>query len=120
MSSNNSEDLFVFGQRLRFERERIGLTQAQLALKIDATSRTVGKYESGETEIKPSQIIELIKLGADLNYIFFGSRIPAGTQEPSGVYDRGDVDVLLNAYAHADDVGRAALMAVVALIKKSN
>lgn len=119
MSSNNNEDLFVFGQRLRFERERIGLTQAQFALKIEATSRTVGKYESGETEIKPSQIIEFIKLGADLNYIFFGSRVPLGTQEPIGIYDKGDVDVLLNAYAHTDEVGRKALMAVADLIKKT-
>lgn len=117
MSSINNEDLFVFGQRLRFERERIGLTQAQLAQKFDATTRTVGKYESGETEMKPSQIMELIKLGADLNYIFFGSRVPAGTCEPSCMYDRGDVDVLLNAYAHTDEVGRNALMAVVGLIK---
>lgn len=119
MSIEIKEDLFVFGQRLRSERERIGLTQAQFAHKIDATSRTVGKYESGETEIKPSQIATFLKLGADLNYLFFGSRAPLRTGEPDAAYNRGDVDVLLDAYAHADEVGRAALMAVVAVIKKT-
>lgn len=117
MSTEIEEDLFVFGQRLRFERERIGLTQAQFADEIKATTRTVGKYESGETEIKPSQIITFLKLGADLNYLFFGSRAPLKASEYESTYSRGDVDILLNAFAHADDVGRAALMAVVELIK---
>ena len=118
MSIEIYEDLFVIGQRLKSERERLGFTQAELGLKISATSRTIGKYETGETEARVSQLIKFRNLGADLNYIFTGSRKPTlVTGEPSAIYDRGDVDVLLDAYAHTDDIGRAALMAVAELLK---
>lgn len=57
--------------------------------------------------------------GADINYIFTGQRYGHSTKQVPGEYDRGDIDSLVEAYARTDDVGRAALMAVAALIKKS-
>ncbi len=105
---------------LKEERKRLGFSQADLAAKCGVSREMWGKYERGDSLPGAEVFQYLIKEGADVNYILTGSRVPIGTQEPSSVYNRGDVDILINAYAHADDVGRAALMAVVALIKKSN
>lgn len=120
MSTELSEYLFAIGQRLRSERERLGFTQAELGQKIDATSRTVGKYETGETEARVSQLLELKKLGADINYILFGSVPQLGISEPLASNSNRGLDLLLDAYAHADELGRAALMAVATLVAKDN
>lgn len=117
MSTELNEVLFVIGQRFKSERERLGFTQAELGNKLESTSRTIGKYESGETEARVSQLIEFMKLGADLNYIFTGSRVPLTTRQELAPYNVGEVNTLLNAYTHANNEGKAALMAVVTLIK---
>lgn len=119
MSTQIAEYLFAIGQRFKFERDRLGFTQAELGLKIDATSRTIGKYETGETEARVSQLVAFMKLGADVNYILFGTRVPIGVTQNDVAYDRGDVDILLDAFARTDDVGRAALMSVVQLISST-
>lgn len=115
MSTELSEDLFVIGQRFKSERERLGFTQAELGNKFDTTSRTIGKYETGETEAKTSQLIEFMKLGADLNYIFTGSRVPLVTRQ-----DASEIDTILDVYTKANDLGKRAIMGVVDLIKSLN
>lgn len=120
MSTEITEYLFAIGQRFKAERERLGFTQAQLGEKIDATSRTIGKYEIGETEARISQLLNFMKLGADINYILLGSRAGLVTGEPKASYQNAELDMILNAYAHADELGRAALVAVAAFAAKHN
>ncbi|MFA7351670.1 MAG: helix-turn-helix transcriptional regulator [Methylotenera sp.] len=109
----------TFLSRLKDERLRLKLTQQQAADICDISREVWVRYENGKN-IPGGEVLQKFTLaGADIAYICSGSRLPFGTKEPSSLYARGDVDVLLDAYAHTDDVGRAALMAVVALIKQS-
>jgi transcriptional regulator with XRE-family HTH domain len=44
------------GQRLRFRRSMLGLTQAQLAAKVGLTFQAIQKYERGENRISASRL----------------------------------------------------------------
>ena len=79
-----------FGERLRFVREKSGLTQAQLADKLNIkAARTIRKYESGETEPSFERLAIIAQtLSVSLDYLF-------GLSE----HDRPDDEkMLLQAY----------------------
>jgi len=120
MSTYKTEEIFSFGKRFREERERLGITQSKLGEALSTTGRTVAKYESGETEPKLSQLLIFSKLGADAGYILTGSRIGvAGTvAESLAGYARGDVDNLIDVFAHTDELGREALLSVAKALNK--
>ena len=61
-----------FGERMRSAREKCGLTQAQLAGKLNIKdARTIRKYESGETEPSFDRLVTIAKtLSVSLDYLF--------------------------------------------------
>lgn len=65
-----------WGARLREERERIGMTQAEVARKCGVTERTLRNWE---TSVRPPPITalkDLADLGMDSGYIVFGGGWP--------------------------------------------
>jgi transcriptional regulator with XRE-family HTH domain len=50
------------GAELKAARERLGLTQSQLASLMGASARTVGGWEQGERNGKPNTIPEPVAL----------------------------------------------------------
>lgn len=59
--------------RLRVERERLGLTQAQLALHLGVTRFTVANYESGSRMPTADQLRALGELGVDVAFLVMGA-----------------------------------------------
>lgn len=63
-----------FGKRLKEERERLGLTQAQFAQKCGVGRTAQFNYERGEREPSFSYMDAAEKLGVDIHYVFGGTR----------------------------------------------
>lgn len=110
-----STEFRVFmASRLREERERLGLKQAQMAELGSVPTRT---YQDWEREISTVSVEFLMAASAhnlDVLYVVTGRRTP---QVP-GVLSEEETD-LLSSYAQADDSGRAALQAVADLAKRA-
>jgi transcriptional regulator with XRE-family HTH domain len=69
--------MFVdIGQRLREERERLGLSQAAMATSTEVDRKTQLNYESGEREPKAEYLARAAKLGVDVQYVVTSVRTP--------------------------------------------
>lgn len=86
MSSDKSEKNCASGKRLKEERERIGLSQDEFALKLDTSRRTVGNWEGGNSAPDVFDLIEMGTLGMDTNYVVRGERAPLGVAQLSVAY----------------------------------
>ncbi len=63
-----------FCSRLREERERLGLTQAELASVVDSSNRTVHSWEQGVSAPNAHHLSAMQKCGFDLMYLISGCR----------------------------------------------
>ena len=63
--------LMSFATRLKEQRERIGLTQVDLATALGVTKGAVGNYETGASSPKAEILYQLFDiLHCDANYLF--------------------------------------------------
>ena len=71
-----------FGTRLREERERLGMTQAQLSEVAGVRRMAQGLYESGTRAPTVKYLAAIAGAGVDLQYALFGQRatVPAENQ----------------------------------------
>jgi len=65
-----------FGPRLREERERIGLNQAQLAALAGVQRLAQGLYESEARSPSIKYLMAIGESGVDLYFVLFGTRMP--------------------------------------------
>lgn len=64
----------TLGERLKNEREKLGLSQEQLGAIGGVKKLAQFRYESGETFPNAQYLTEVSKVGIDVNYILFGTR----------------------------------------------
>ncbi|CDG96495.1 Transcriptional regulator, XRE family [Xenorhabdus bovienii str. puntauvense] len=64
--------------RLRIERDKLGLTQSEMAKACGVAFRTYCDYEAGKTEPKASFFSQISELGADVMFILTGHRVAQG------------------------------------------
>lgn len=69
-------NLKLVGNRIREARERLGLTQEELAFRINKTQNSISTYESGTRSIRLTELDTLAKaLEVPISY-FFGDEYP--------------------------------------------
>ena len=93
------------GKQIRAGRERLGLTQGELAKQLGITKSAVGNYENEVSHPKEPVLYKLFQvLGCDANYLFAG-HYPAG---PAGVQAAltAEEEALLGCYRQLDDYSR--------------
>lgn len=81
-----------FGQRLAEERRRLGLTQAELALRVGIDAPRQSLYETGIRSLKAAYLASLAAVGIDLSYVLTGQRALPSSMPPLSAD-------LLHAYA---------------------
>lgn len=64
------------GERLRGERERLGMSQPKFAAIADTTKQTLFAWESGKTAPDGFQLEALARAGVDVLYVLTGDRDP--------------------------------------------
>lgn len=62
------------GERLKEERERLGMNQADFAALAGASKRAQVRYESGERNPDAEYLAGIAAAGADVQYIVTGKR----------------------------------------------
>lgn len=110
----------MIGERLKSERERLGLTQPEFAETAGAKKRTLIDWEKGVSSPTAVQLAALAAAGVDVLYVLTGQRaLESSALSP-------EQQALLAKYAAADDVGRKMAHRVLsptpdqeALVKKS-
>ena len=71
------------GNRLREERERIGLTQQELAARGGVAKKSQTNYELGKTDPAASYLGLIVHAGVDVLFVLTGQRsAPANTGDP--------------------------------------
>ena len=106
----------LFSVRLKNERIRLGLTQAEIANKCNISREMWGKYERGVALAGSEVLFSLAEIGVDVGYLFSGARsIGEITKEE---------EQLLEDYRESNEQGKEAiektakaLSAVAALTK---
>lgn len=73
-SQEESAEISMIGDRLREERERLGLNQPDFAAAAGAAKRTLIEWEKGSTSPTAVQLSALSKVGVDVLYVVTGSR----------------------------------------------
>ena len=81
----------ILGQRIRFFRDQIGLTQLQLAEKANISSKAVGRYENGN-RVPSVEIAQRIAtaLGISVNELLYPDAIK---ENPDSIKVKLPVDV---------------------------
>jgi transcriptional regulator with XRE-family HTH domain len=80
MQEENKKNFIAFGERLRFVREKLGLTQSEFASKLGfANYKAIGRFERGERLPNIEAIIRLVNLGNfNLHWLVTGKPSPDG------------------------------------------
>ncbi|SUA58046.1 helix-turn-helix domain-containing protein [Oligella urethralis] len=95
-------------ERLREERERLGLSQAAMAEVANVSVRSQSGWETGRNTPSTEAYQQWAKIGVDINYIITG--IPVGAL-PATL--PADEEMLLNAYRAAPVSVRNSALAVL-------
>lgn len=69
-----------YGEKIREERERIGLSQTEFGAATGVTKKTQGLYERGEREPDGSYLQAAAAAGCDVLYILTGRREQKATE----------------------------------------
>ncbi len=93
------------GDRLREERERLGLSQSEFAAKAGTTRKTQFNYETDARRPDADYLAALLGAGVDVLYVLSGQRL--GEVAASRAL-RPDQEALLDNYEHSDDIARQA------------
>lgn len=91
--------------RLRIERERLGLSQAAVYQRLVVSKGTYIKYESGETSPTARHLAVLDQMGFDIYFVVVGER---SANELGAEYSN-----LISAYSQCSDELRGAALAVL-------
>lgn len=65
----------TFGGRLFEERHRLQLSQAELAIAIGVSERSIGNYERGRRSPDAEQLLRLAAQGLDVYHVLTGKRV---------------------------------------------
>ncbi len=93
--------------RIKEERERLGLTQAEAGDRCGVSREIWGKYERGKAAPGGEVLFAFAQIGGDIQYILTGQRV-SGTLPPREA-------ALLDNYRHSDDQGKRTIESVAGL-----
>lgn len=108
MQHDGSKNCMTVHERLKEERERLGLTQPQMAAAAEVGKTTVINWEKGASSPSAVQLAALAPLGVDVLYVVMGQRTRVGLDPLSA-----EESALLDNYKHASPAGKEAARAVL-------
>lgn len=95
------------GERLRGERDRLGMSQQELADECGVTMRSQRNYEKDERQPDASYLLGLARAGADVMYVLTGER----SAPDKAAHLPADEQLLLEAYRGLPATARKTLLA---------
>jgi transcriptional regulator with XRE-family HTH domain len=101
------------GDRLRAERKRLGLGQAELGQLGDVKIQAQGLYESGERYPRADYLALIAQAGVDVQYVITGVA-SASTYSERNAHSHDEQRLLL-AFRKLDEAGRASFLMVISM-----
>jgi transcriptional regulator with XRE-family HTH domain len=98
----------MIGERLKYERERLGMTQPDFADAAGTKKRTLIDWEKGVSSPTAVQLSALSTIGVDVLYVLTGQRAQSVTAAPALSREE---EVLLDNYRNSPPAGQAAIKA---------
>lgn len=102
------EQYFDIGERLRLERERLGLSQTTFAGVVNATKGSQINWEKGKTSPDAACLQGWAKIGVDIAYVVTGASASYSDSRMSA-----DETVLLDSYRSANQTVRNTALTVL-------
>jgi transcriptional regulator with XRE-family HTH domain len=114
MSKDLDKNFSLFSKRLKEERDRMKLSQKEVADLCGVSREIWGKYERNQSVPGGDVLFSFAAAGADMNYIMTGQRAHLITDENPGYTLRPDQKALLDNLEHCpkedqDAIKRMAL-----------
>ncbi|MBL8512162.1 MAG: helix-turn-helix transcriptional regulator [Betaproteobacteria bacterium] len=99
------------GDRLREERERLGLSQTAMAQLFDTSKRVQISYEQGRTYPNANYLAVLAEKGVDVFYVVTGKRLKMYADPPPAApaLTRQE-EMLVNNYRQTSEEAKKALL----------
>lgn len=104
------KEISLFANRLKEERKKLGLTQAQAAEKCGISMRMWGDYERGKYFPRNENLIGIEKIGIDVQYVMHGRRDETAAM-PSEKLSKEEQE-LLDLFRQASDNGKFVILSV--------
>lgn len=104
------------GERLKDERERLGLNQTDFAALGGAGRKTQFNYETGERVPDGAYLSAIAAAGADVLYILTGQRVPGYVPEPALNHRQR---ALLDNYDNSPEAGKKIIEGTASLAAQS-
>ena len=101
-----------FSERLKIERKRLGLNQAELGSAGGVSKGAQLNYESGERSPTAEYLQAIGSIGVDVTFLLTGLRL-------AGAPLTSEQSELLSSFSNADQAGRAALLAVASIAARA-
>lgn len=101
------------GDRLRAERKRLGLGQAELGALGDVKIQAQGLYESGERYPRADYLALIAQAGVDVQYVITGTASTSTHSDHNS--NAHDEQRLLLAFRKLDEAGRASFLMILAM-----
>ena len=100
------------GERLKEERERIGLNQTEFATRAGASKNSQYNYEKGERSPDATYLAAAAGMGVDVLYVVTGERTP----QPADSISPGEAGLLqrYRQLSEDDQAGTARMVAAMA------
>lgn len=115
----------MLGNRLREERDRIGMTQPVFAEAAGAKKRTLIDWEKGVSSPTANQLEALSEIGVDVLYVLTGRRATAANglaamePGPAGHLTLPELG-LINSWRQLDAKGRQAVLAMLEALTQAS
>lgn len=103
---NNSSD---FGNRLKSERKKLGLTQSQAAEKCGVSTRMWGDYERNISQPKAEQLFLFKNAGIDIDYVMTGMATETTFRQPENPLTDKELELLV-LFRQASELGQAVIL----------
>ena len=96
-------DKATFAKQLRLLKDQRGLSQKEIADRLDTTEATISRYVSGDRTPNIETAVELATLlGVSMDTLC-GVEPPAAERQPP------EINILINCYRHASDEDRRVI-----------
>ena len=105
----------AIGERLREQREKLGLNQEELGQIGGVNRNTQGKYEKGERNPDSAYLSAVAASGLDVLYVLTGEHKPVSSEWISS-----DVTQILELSRHIDKADFEVLIRMIKAFAKAN
>lgn len=112
-------DIYV-GKRIRFKRKVLGLTQSDLAEKVDLTFQQIQKYEKGENRVSASMLYKIARVLDTSVSFFFEEYSESGNADESLSDDKNAIELIRSFASIKNPELKKRILMLISSVSETN